>query len=116
MSYAGITKGLIALAAAMSMAATRAGVAEAFRGEVAASQAQLRSRFQRSIPDMFGKARRWVPELEEIGGFVGEDFVESRIFHAIANFYERIAAGVDCNSTEMTGLLTFWNDELGSRG
>ena len=115
MSYAGITKGLVALAAAMSLAAARAGVADALRAEIAASQAALRSRFQRSIPDMFGKARRWVPELDEIGGFVGDDFVESQIFHAVANFYQRIADGIDHQSAEMTGLLTFWNEELGFR-
>ena len=114
MSYAGITKGLVALAAAMSLAATRAGVGEALRSEIAASQASLHSRFQRSIPDMFGKARRWVPELDQIGGFVGEDLVESQIFHAIANFYGRIADGIDHESAEMTGLLTFWNQELGT--
>ena len=112
MSYAGITTGLVALAAAMSLAASRAGVAEALRAEIAASQAALHSRFQRSIPDMFGKAQRRVPELDEIGGFVGEDFVESQVFHAIANFYGRIADGINRQSAEMNGLLTFWNEEL----
>jgi putative dehydrogenase len=112
MSYAGITKGLVALAAAMSLAATRAGVAAALKAEMAASQAPLRARFQRSIPDMFGKARRWAPELDEIAGFVGGDHAESRIFGAIADFYERIADGVDKESAEMKAQLRFWNEEL----
>ena len=43
------------------------------------------------------------------------DFVESQIFHAVANFYQRIADGIDHQSAEMTGLLTFWNEELGAR-
>ncbi len=111
MSYAGITKGLIALVTAMSLAATRAGVAAALRTEIGSSQPALRARFQRAIPDMFGKARRWAPELDEIAAFVGDDYPESRIFSAIAEFYERIADGVDQRAAETSALLTFWDDE-----
>src|ERR1019366_8989077 len=60
MSYAGITKGLIALGSSMILAAERAGISDALRAELGASQANLLTGFARSIPDMFGKAYRWV--------------------------------------------------------
>ncbi len=69
MSYGGITKGLTAVGSAMILAATRAGVAEALHAELAASQPNLLTYFTRSVPDMFGKAYRWVPEMEEIAHF-----------------------------------------------
>jgi L-threonate 2-dehydrogenase len=92
MSYAGITKGTIALGAAMILAAKRAGAAEALLAEMAASQANALAGFRRSIPDMFGKAGRWAPELREIADFVGDARVESGIYTAIAALYEHLAA------------------------
>ncbi|WP_253713756.1 hypothetical protein [Bradyrhizobium sp. WD16] len=41
LSYAGITKGLVAIAATMVLAAERAGAGPALRAELAASQPQL---------------------------------------------------------------------------
>ena len=72
MSYGGITKGLTAVGSAMILAAERAGVAEALHAELAASQPNLLAYFTRSVPDMFGKAYRWVPEMEEIAHFSGD--------------------------------------------
>src|SRR5262249_44787583 len=66
MSYAGITKGLIALAATMALASERAGVADAFRAELRKSQSALSQNFAKSVPDMIPKAWRWVPEMHEI--------------------------------------------------
>ncbi len=91
MSYAGITKGLIALAATMALAAERAGVAEALKAELAHSQAPLAAGFARSIPDMLGKARRWVPEMKEISAFVGTSRPESGAYRAFAELYDAIA-------------------------
>jgi Domain of unknown function (DUF1932) len=62
MSYAGITKGLAAIAAATVLAATRAGAAPALREELEASQPQLLQRFTKTLPDMYPKAYRWVPK------------------------------------------------------
>ncbi len=87
MSYAGVTKGTIALAAAMLLAAHRAGCADAFMEELAASQAQPLAAFRRGVPDMFGKAERWAPELAEIAEFVGGGRPESGIYGAMASFY-----------------------------
>src|SRR3954451_12161861 len=73
MSYAGITKGLTALGAAMMLGAARAGVAEALYAELAASQPALLAWFTRQIPGMYQKAYRWVAEMEEIAEFLEAD-------------------------------------------
>ena len=77
MSYGGITKGLAALAAAMMLAATRAGAAPALRAELAASQPALLARFTHGTPDMIPKAYRWVAEMEEIAQFAGADAADT---------------------------------------
>jgi L-threonate 2-dehydrogenase len=91
MSYAGITKGLTALASAMILAAERAGAAEALQEELSRSQKTLLDRFARTVPDMFPKAYRWVAEMEEIAAFLGEERPESQIYHGIAGLYRRLA-------------------------
>ena len=92
MSYAGITKGLTAIGAAMILAATRAGAAEALHEQLAASQPELLARFVRAMPDMYGKAYRWVAEMREIAAFVGEDQPEHVIYDGMAGLWEHIAA------------------------
>ncbi len=92
MSYAGITKGTIALGAAMLLAAHRAGCADLLVSELASSQSQVFAAYQRSIPDMFNKAERWVPEIREIAAFIGSDRTESGIYDAMAEFYADVAA------------------------
>jgi L-threonate 2-dehydrogenase len=94
LGYAGITKGTIALGAAMLLAAYRAGCGDELVAELAASQAQVFAGFQRSIPDMFGKAARWVPELNEIAAFAGADRPEGGLYAQMAAFYGTMAADV----------------------
>jgi 3-hydroxyisobutyrate dehydrogenase-like beta-hydroxyacid dehydrogenase len=94
LSYAGITKGLVAIAATMVLAAKRAGAGPALKAELAASQPQLLARFERTLPDMYPKAYRWVEEMHAIAEFIGRDFPESAIFEGAAGLYERIAADV----------------------
>jgi putative dehydrogenase len=53
---------------------------------------------------MYGKAYRWVAELDEISAFVGKDYDENEMMTAAARFYERIAADVDGENQE-TGTL-----------
>src|SRR5262249_50865492 len=60
MSYAGITKGFTALGAAMMLAATRAGTAEALHHELSVSQPTLLAWLTRQVPAMFPKAYRFV--------------------------------------------------------
>jgi hypothetical protein len=104
MSYAGVTKGFTALGAAMMLAATRGGSAEALKAELAESQPQLLAWLTRQTPAMYSKAYRWVAELDEIGNFVGDDQAENEMLHAAARFYERIAEDFDGVKAE-TGTL-----------
>jgi putative dehydrogenase len=107
MCYAGIGKGLTALASAMILAADRAGAGEALRAEMERSQKVLLGRLDGSIPDMFPKAYRWVAEMEEIAGFLGEDRPESGIYRGMAGFYDRLAGDFDAQGPEIAALKRF---------
>lgn len=104
MSYAGITKGFTALGAAMMLAATRGGSAEALRAELAESRPDLLRYLSSQVPGMYSKAYRWVAELDEIAAFVGEEFAENEMLGAAARLYERIAADVE-NGKDEIGVL-----------
>jgi putative dehydrogenase len=107
MSYAGITKGLTALGTAMMLAATRAGVAEALAGELAASQPALLKTFKRSVPGMFPKAYRWVAEMEEIAAFSG-DPATAALYHGIAGLYRRLTNDVAGANRDTAALKAFF--------
>jgi 3-hydroxyisobutyrate dehydrogenase-like beta-hydroxyacid dehydrogenase len=107
MSYGGITKGLTAVGSAMLLAATRAGVAEALHAELAASQPNLLAYFQRSVPDMFGKAYRWVAEMDEIARFTGGG-PSREMYEAIADLYERLAADKRGDQADISALAQFF--------
>jgi L-threonate 2-dehydrogenase len=91
MSYAGITKGMIALGSAMALGATAAGADAALRAELEASQPEVLHILQRGVPGMFDKAYRWVAEMEEIAAFLG-DTPAAKIYEGAAGLYDRIAA------------------------
>lgn len=105
MSYAGITKGLIAVASAMLLAATRAGVADALRAELEESQRSLIASFRRSVPGMFPKAYRWVAEMQEIAAYAGEDAAAAQVYRGAAELYARLARDLESAGIE-TGRLT----------
>jgi putative dehydrogenase len=107
MSYAGITKGFIALGAAMMLAATRGGSAQALKAELAESQPALLAWLARSVPNMYPKAYRWVAELDEIGAFVGGNHAEHAMLEAAARLYERIAEDVEGEKKEVGDLDKF---------
>ena len=107
MSYAGITKGFTALGAAMMLASTRGGSAEALKAELAESQPELLHFLGRSVPGMYGKAYRWVAEMDEIADFIGEEFAEHAMQSAAARFYERIAADQDGRKEEIAVVNKF---------
>lgn len=104
MSYAGITKGFTALGAAMMLAATREGAADALKAELGESQQALLGWLTRQTPNMYAKAYRWVAELDEIASFVGEDHPEHAMLNSAARLYERIAEDFDGAKKE-TGAL-----------
>ena len=107
MSYAGITKGFTALGAAMMLAAARQGSASALKTELAESQATLLSWLTRQTPSMYGKAYRWVAELDEIAAFVGKDHDEAAMLSAAARLYERFAADYEGDKNEIGKLDRF---------
>jgi 3-hydroxyisobutyrate dehydrogenase-like beta-hydroxyacid dehydrogenase len=108
MSYGGITKGLTALAGIMILAATRAGTADALRQELALSQPQLLAWFERQVPSMFGKAYRWVAEMEEVAGFVERDAAGHALFESTAELYGRLAADFAGAKIETGALEAFF--------
>jgi 3-hydroxyisobutyrate dehydrogenase-like beta-hydroxyacid dehydrogenase len=109
MAYAGITKGLIGLATSMILAAHRAGISDALHAELGVSQQNLLTGFRRTIPDMFGKAGRWVAEMEEIAGFAGGDgHVEGDAYGALARLYERIGKDFAGPKAEVDILRAFF--------
>ena len=92
MSYAGITKGTTAIAAAMLLGAARFGCAEALIAELADSQPQMLARMRNGIPGMYDKAYRWVAEMEEISDFLEKNPPSRDMYAAIARLYDYLAA------------------------
>jgi L-threonate 2-dehydrogenase len=107
MSYAGITKGFTALGAAMMLAATRAGTADALIAEMGVSQQALLKWLTTQMPRMHSKAYRWVAEMEEIAEFVGPDRPGSGFYTAAADLYRVIAADFDGPNIETAALKAF---------
>jgi putative dehydrogenase len=107
MSYGGITKGITAIAAAMFIAATRGGSADALFEELKDSQPQLLAWFARQIPNMYSKAYRWVAEMEEVSGFAGENPETKDMYAAIAQFYQHMARDFDSDQKDVSALNGF---------
>ncbi len=106
MCYAGITKGLTCLGAAMILAATREGASDALMTELQRSQPELLALFRPRIPDMLPKAYRWSGEMEEIAAFVGADEA-ALIYQGMARVYERLARDGRSTRTEAAALEAF---------
>ncbi|WP_407160516.1 DUF1932 domain-containing protein [Bradyrhizobium sp. STM 3557] len=107
MSYAGINKGLTGLGAAMALAATRAGAADALRDELALSLPAVQARLATALPDMLPKAYRWVAEMREIAGFLGQDHPAALIYEGFARLFEHIARDVQSEGTDAAKLVAF---------
>ena len=107
MSYAGITKGLTAVAAMMVLGAEQAGAGEALRTELAASQPELLRRFGSALPGMVPKAYRWVAEMREIAAFLGDGSEGAAAYEAFARLYDRIAADATGDKRDVAVLEAF---------
>jgi 3-hydroxyisobutyrate dehydrogenase-like beta-hydroxyacid dehydrogenase len=107
MSYAGITKGTQAIGAAMMLAATRNGSADALFDELSFSQKALLAQFKQQLPQMPGKAYRWVAEMREIAGFVGDDRAARELYDGAAHFYERMADDFAADKEAVAALESF---------
>lgn len=95
MSYAGITKGITAIASVMVAGAARAGLADALYAELARSQPDQLRRMKRGIPGMLPKAYRWVAEMEQIAEFLKDDAGSARIYEGAAKWYAAVSAELD---------------------
>src|SRR5579871_918072 len=109
MSYAGITKGTQAIGAAMMLAATRAGNADHLVAEFQSSQKEMLAWFKRSLSMMPPKAYRWIAEMHEIAGFVGDDPSARELYEGAAHFYEAIADDFESDKKKTDALLRFLN-------
>ena len=107
MSYAGITKGTQAIGAAMMLAATRAGNADDLFAELQGSQKEMLAWFKRSLSMMPPKAYRWIAEMHEIAGFVGDDPAAHELYQGAAHFYERFADDFDGDKLDTGALAAF---------
>ena len=107
MSYAGITKGTQAIGAAMMLAASRAGTADDLFKELSSSQKEMFAWFKRGLSLMPPKAYRWIAEMHEIAGFVGDDPAAKELYEGAAHFYERIAADFDAEKKDVGALTAF---------
>jgi L-threonate 2-dehydrogenase len=111
MSYAGITKGTQAIGAAMMLAATRAGSADALFDELQSSQKELFPWLKRSLAQMPPKAYRWVAEMQEIAGFVGDDPAARELYEGAADFYEKFAEDYEAGRKDAASLAAFLGKE-----
>jgi 3-hydroxyisobutyrate dehydrogenase-like beta-hydroxyacid dehydrogenase len=107
MSYAGITKGTQAIGAAMMLAATRAGSADDLFAELQMSQKEMLAWFKRGLATMPPKAYRWVAEMQEIAGFVGDDPAAQELYEGAAHFYERFAEDFGAEKQDTATLAAF---------
>jgi len=107
MSYAGITKGTQAIGAAMMLAAARHGTADQLFAELQLSQKDMLAWFKRTLANMPPKAYRWVAEMQEIAGFVGDDPAAADLYEGAAHFYERFAQDFEADKKAAAALAEF---------
>jgi len=94
LSYASLTKGLVALGVDMILSARRAGVDDALMKELTASQPQVLAWLARQVPRMYPKAYRWVAEMEEIAQYHEGMPDDGGIHASAARLYEGLAEAV----------------------
>jgi 3-hydroxyisobutyrate dehydrogenase-like beta-hydroxyacid dehydrogenase len=108
MSYAGINKGVAAIAAAMILAASRSGATQALYQEMSESLPGLLNSLGRQVPDMLPKAYRWVGEMREIAAYAGEDAAAHDVYAGFAALFDRIARDVAGDKSESAALTEFF--------
>lgn len=112
MCYAGINKGVAAIAAAMILAAARSGASGALYQEMSESLPGLLNSLQRQVPNMLPKTYRWVGEMREIAAFAGEDAAAREVFSGFAALFERIASDFAGEKAESSALQEFFGGTL----
>lgn len=92
MCYAALTKGLSALAAELLTTAECLGVRDALTTEFQQSQSALLERFERGMPNIPPKSRRWVGEMEEIAKTFDEVGCSPHFHQGAAEVYRRMGS------------------------
>jgi putative dehydrogenase len=108
LSFAGINKGIAAVATVMVLAASREGAAAGLRQALAEQLPQLLEALSRQVPAMIPKAYRWGFEMQQIAEFVGEDSAAKQIFMAASSLYERVARDARERGPESRELAEFF--------
>ena len=92
MCYAAFTKGTVALATELLVAAERLGVIGELRAELGASAPDLLAIAARSVPRMPPKAYRWIGEMEEIAATFESVGLTPRMLLGAADLYRLVEA------------------------
>lgn len=108
MCYAGINKGIAALAAAMILAAGRSGATAALYEEMSESLPGLLTSLRRQVPEMLPKAYRWVAEMQEIAAFSGEATPAHDVFVGFSRLFAEIARDVAGEKRDSAVLKAFF--------
>lgn len=114
MAFAGISKGLLAVASAMILGATRAGVSEALVRELSESDPRLLDTLAKRIPNMLPKTYRWVDEMRQIGEFLSPDRGAEMIFAGASEVFETIAQDFAGEKAASDSLLRFTRASTGA--
>lgn len=106
MAFAGINKGMIALASAIAIGAARSGALESLIAELKENQPALLDRFRRALPGMYSKAYRWDGEMLEIAKFLEPETGAATMFEGASQIYEHIAeADREGKESEIIAIL-----------
>jgi len=94
----------------MLLAAVRAGSGADLFAELSFSQKEMLAQFQQQLPQMPAKAYRWVAEMQEIAGFVGDDPAARQLYEAAARFYRQMAEDFAADKGAAAALTAFLRD------
>jgi 3-hydroxyisobutyrate dehydrogenase-like beta-hydroxyacid dehydrogenase len=108
MCYAGINKGLAAIASAMILAAARSGASAALYQEMSESLPGLLTSLGRQVPDMLPKAYRWVAEMREIAAFAAADAGANAVYVGFSELFDRLARDAAQDGAESAALRQFF--------
>ena len=65
------------------------------------------AQFKQHLPMMPAKAYRWIAEMREIAGFVGDDPAARELYDGAAHFFERIAEDFVADQKAVAALKAF---------
>jgi hypothetical protein len=91
MCYAALSKGFLALLTQSLVTARHLGVAGALRDELALSRPHVLAEADRGLPQIPGKAHRWIAEMDEIAATFAAAGLSPAAFRAMAEIYQFVS-------------------------